>query len=107
MREKIFEQLEHYAIILMYTLMGISAKLASINKHKKITKAQALSTVASGVLCGFLANSVCDYYQAQNSLRVVSISISALAGENITGWILVNAKDLITQMVQIIFKQKK
>lgn len=90
----------------MYALMGVAAKLATQNKDRKITKTQALATIASGILCGFLAALLCENYHISSKLQWVFVSVSALSGENITGWILVNSRDILTSLLKIFLKKK-
>lgn len=86
--------------------MGVAAKLATQNKEKKITKSQALATIASGILCGFIAALLCENYNISNKLQWVFVSISALSGENITAWILLNSKDILTYILKILTRKK-
>jgi len=90
MQDKIetFNKIKDYALVLFWALLGITAKISSINKHKKITVAQALATIFSGIFVGVLANLICQYYKMDKNLTAVVISVSALSGENIIGWIL-------------------
>ena len=88
----------------MYALMGVAAKLATLNKDRKITKAQALATIASGILCGYIAALLCENYQVSIKLQWVFVSVSALSGENITGWILGNARTFLDQILKILTK---
>lgn len=90
----------------MYTLMGVAAKLATLNKDRKITKAQALATIASGILSGYAASHLCEHYNVSNKLEWVFISVAALSGENITGWILGNARNLLDQILKLLTKRK-
>lgn len=101
-----YETCRRYGALFMCMLLGVAAKLVTINKEKRITKAQALATIATGVLCGFTSSFVCDYYKLHEKLTYVVVSVSALSGENITAWILVNSKDILNKILKIFVKNK-
>lgn len=109
MQEKIelFEKVKQWAVVLMWSLLGICAKIASINKGQKITKRQAIATIFTGIFCGFICSTICQHYKIDTHLTAAFISVSALSGENITAWILGNSKDILNKILSILIKQKK
>ncbi len=108
MQEKVevFDKIKEYALVLFWALLGITAKISTINKQKKITVAQALTTVATGIFSGILANLICDYYKVDTNLTAAIISVSALSGENITAWILINVTGTLTRLYNRIINKK-
>ncbi len=110
--QEIYEHIKKYSIILFWSLLAVTAKISSINKQKKVTKAQVLSTLATGVLCGFLSSFVCDYYKLDKNLTVIAISISALVGENITGFIIIKfsrkgMEEMLDKLILVMKGNKK
>lgn len=103
--KEIFSKLIDYALILFWALLGVTAKISSINKHKKITVSQALATICTGIFAGVLASLICQYYKVDKNLTAAIISISALSGENITGWILTNITEQLTSLWRRIFNK--
>lgn len=102
----LYEQCLHFASILFWCVVGVTAKLATMNKNKRITKWQALATIATGLLCGFIASSLCENYEVKKGLIPVFISVAALMGENITGWLMVNSSDILSKIIEIFLKKK-
>jgi hypothetical protein len=104
--QPIYETIIHYSSVLFWCVVGVTAKLATLNKNKRITKFQALATIATGLLCGFIAHSLSNHFHVTKDLYPVFISLAALMGENITGWLMVNSSDLLGKIVEIFFKKK-
>jgi len=101
-----FDKLMDYALVIFWALLGVTAKLSTINKHKKITTAQALATIFTGIFAGILANLICSYYKMDKNVTAAIISVSALSGENITGWILTNISEQLTKIWNRIINKK-
>lgn len=104
---ELFEKAIDYALVLFWALLGVTAKISTINKHKKITISQALATISTGVFAGVMANLLCHYYKVDKNLTAAIISVSALSGENITGWILANISEQLTKLWNRIINKKQ
>lgn len=103
---EIWEEIKKYMIVAFWALLGVAAKLTNLNKEKKLTKGQALSTLGAGVFAGFVASNICESYGIQRELTSAIISISALSGEHVVGWFMTNSTDLLNWLKKILMRKK-
>ncbi len=103
---EIYNDLKKFSVVILWSLLGVTAKMSSLNKSKKITRGQVLVTLCTGLFAGFVANSICEAYKVNKDFTAAIISVSALSGENITGWLLINITDQLTDLWKRVINKK-
>lgn len=100
----IFDYCRDWVFVIFYILLGISAKFGYLSQKKKLTKKDGFIAFAFGIFGGFMANLL----PVENKqLHWALISICSLTGENIVSWLILNSKDILTKILNLLTKKKE
>jgi len=102
-----WEICKKYALVVFSALSGVGAKIATLNSQKKVTMPQIWTTALTGLFSCLIAGALCKHYNVEYYLSVSIIGVSAMNGQNICEWILVNSKTIFSKLFQLFIKKQK